>query len=68
MDDTGRAAVNSFLTAARLPILALIWLLAYSPVWVPLAIAYHYTAKAHRRRVALREAREWQARREGAQA
>jgi anti-sigma factor RsiW len=61
MGDTGRAAVNSFLAAARVPVLALIWVVAYAPVWVPLALAYRYAAKLQRRRAAVREARQWQA-------
>ncbi len=45
MGDTGRAAVHSFLQAARLPILMLIWLLAYAPIWILLAIAYRYAVR-----------------------
>ncbi len=60
MGETGRNALASLSNAARIPILALIWLAAYAPVWVPLAIAYRYAAKAHRRRS---EIRAWQARR-----
>jgi hypothetical protein len=62
MSDTGRAAVNSFLAAARLPVLLLIWIAAYAPVWIPFAVAYRYAALAQRRRAAARETREWRAR------
>jgi anti-sigma factor RsiW len=68
MGDTGRAAINSFLQAARAPVLVLIWVLAYAPVWVPLAIGYRYAARLQRRRAAAREARDWQARRSQAEA
>ncbi len=63
MGDTGRYAWSCFLTAARLPFLALIWVVAYAPVWVPLAIAYRCAARASRHRTAIRENRDWQARR-----
>ena len=68
MSDTGRAAANSFLNAARIPVLLLIWIVAYAPVWVPLAIGFRYAAKAHKKSVAIREAQEWQAQREAAKA
>ena len=68
MGDTGRAAVNSFLNAARIPVLLLIWILAYAPVWVPLAIGVRYASRAHKKSVAVREAREWQTQREAAKA
>jgi hypothetical protein len=68
MSDTGRAAVNSFLNAARIPVLILIWLAAYAPVWVPLAIGFRYAARAHKKRVAAQEARQWRAQREAAEA
>jgi hypothetical protein len=45
MRDTGHMAVQSFLQAARLPILMLIWLLAYAPIWIVLAIAYKYAVR-----------------------
>ncbi len=45
MRDTGQAAAQSFLQAARLPILLLIWLLVYAPIWILLAIAYRYAVR-----------------------
>ena len=66
MGDTGRAAVNSFLNAARIPVLLLNWIAAYAPVWVPLAIGFRYAARARNKHVAAREAREWRANREEA--
>ena len=68
MSETGRAAVNSFLNAARIPVLLLIWVVAYAPVWVPLAVGFRYAVRAHKKSVAIREAREWQAQREAAKA
>ncbi|HLV80405.1 MAG TPA: DUF4349 domain-containing protein, partial [Chthonomonadaceae bacterium] len=46
MNDTAHAAVHSFLQAARLPVLLMIWLLAYAPVWILLAIAYRYAFRS----------------------
>lgn len=66
MSETGRSALASVSSAARIPVAAVIWLAVYAPVWIPLAIAYRYAAKAHRRKSDLKQ---WQARRaEGAQA
>jgi hypothetical protein len=48
--ETGHAAFESFLVAARLPINLLIWILAYSPLWIPLLIAYHYATRVYGRR------------------
>jgi anti-sigma factor RsiW len=46
MRDTGQAAVHSFITAAKLPVMLLIWLLAYSPVWLLLAFAYRHVVRS----------------------
>jgi hypothetical protein len=46
MRDTGQDAVHSFITAAKLPVMLLIWLLAYSPVWLLLAFAYRYVVRS----------------------
>jgi hypothetical protein len=46
MNDTAHAAVHSFLQAARLPVLLMIWLLAYAPVWILLALAYRYAFRS----------------------
>lgn len=40
--NTGRAAWQSFIIAARLPMTLLIYLLVYSPFWVPILIAWRY--------------------------
>jgi len=48
--ETGRTASASFLVAAQLPINLLIWILAYSPLWIPLLIAYHYATRVYGRR------------------
>ena len=63
MSDTGRAAVNSFFNAARIPVLLLIWAVAYAPIWIPLAIGYRHVSRAYRKRLAVREAREWRSQR-----
>jgi hypothetical protein len=49
ISETGHDAFESFLVAARLPINLLIWILAYSPLWIPLLIAYHYMLRVYRR-------------------
>lgn len=46
MNDTAHVAVHSFLQAARLPVLLMIWLVAYSPVWILLALAYRYAFRS----------------------
>lgn len=61
MGDTGRLAFNTFLQAARVPVVLLIWIAAYAPLWVPLALAYRYAARAQQRRARARDARERQA-------
>lgn len=46
MSGTAQEAIHSFLQAAKLPVLLLIWLLAYSPVLIVLAIAYRFAFRA----------------------
>ncbi|HVF11401.1 MAG TPA: DUF4349 domain-containing protein, partial [Abditibacteriaceae bacterium] len=50
ISETGHTAFESFLVAARLPINLLIWILAYSPLWIPLLIAYQYASRVYGRR------------------
>jgi len=52
MRRTSYTAFDSFLLAARLPLNLLIWVLAYSPLWLPLLLAYRYATRAHHRRIA----------------
>jgi hypothetical protein len=50
MAEAGRAAVTTFQTAARLPVVLLIWVLAYAPLWVPLLIVYRVLARGQQQR------------------
>jgi hypothetical protein len=51
LSKTRNAAMNSFLVAARLPIMLLMWILAYSPLWIPLLIAWRIALHLRPRRV-----------------
>ncbi len=46
---TRNAAMASFMVAARMPLMLLMWILAYSPLWIPLLIAWrialHYSPR-----------------------
>ena len=44
MRETNRSAALAFQSAIRVPLVMLVWVLAFSPLWVPLLIAYRYTA------------------------
>ena len=44
MRETNRAASLAFQSAVRVPIVLFIWILAFSPLWIPLIIAYRYAA------------------------
>jgi len=45
INDTGSEAVHSFMTAAKLPILGLVWVAAYAPVWLVLVLVYRFTLR-----------------------
>jgi hypothetical protein len=45
LKETGHDAISSFMQAARLPVITLIWLLAYSPVLLLLAVTYRYAVR-----------------------
>lgn len=45
IQDTFRSAGQSFLQAARLPVLLLVWAIAYSPLWIALLLAYRYAVR-----------------------
>ncbi len=49
MSDTGYAAFDTFVLAARVPLNLAIWILAYCPLWIPLAVAYRYYSRGHLR-------------------
>ena len=59
MGDAGRSAMNGFLTAVRVPMVVVIWVLAYAPVWVPLAFAYRWARRVAKQQAAARELRNW---------
>lgn len=44
MQETNRAAMQAFQTAVRVPLVLLMWTLAFSPIWVPLVIAYRWAS------------------------
>lgn len=41
---TNQAASAAFAAAIRVPVILVIWVLAFSPLWVPLVILYRYAA------------------------
>jgi hypothetical protein len=49
--NTGRAAWDSFLVAARLPINLLIYILVYSPFWLPILVVWRYFMRPQTNRV-----------------
>lgn len=42
MRDSGQAATETFLAAARLPLKFLLWAFAYSPLWLPFVFFYRW--------------------------
>lgn len=46
LNSTKIDAARSFVEAARIPIACLIWILAYSPLWLPLLFAWRYFNRA----------------------
>lgn len=48
---TRNQAMSSFLIAARWPIMLLMWILAYSPLWIPLLLAWRIATCYRPRRV-----------------
>ena len=45
LNSTKADAAQSFVNAARIPIACLIWILAYSPLWLPLLFAWRYFSR-----------------------
>lgn len=50
LDKTRHAATEAFFSAARVPIVLLMWTLAYSPIWLPLLLVYRYASRLGLRR------------------
>jgi len=44
MRDTNRAAGAAFQTAVRVPLVLVVWVLAFSPIWAPLSVVYRWAA------------------------
>ena len=44
MQETNRAAMQAFQTAVRVPLVLIVWILAFSPIWVPLILAYRWAS------------------------
>jgi hypothetical protein len=45
MSETNRLASAAFASAIRVPVVLIIWVLAFSPLWVPLALIYRYASR-----------------------
>lgn len=45
MKDSNRSALHAFQAAVRVPLLLAIWLVALSPIWLPLALVYRHLAR-----------------------
>jgi hypothetical protein len=45
MSETNRLASAAFTSAVRVPVVLIIWVLAFSPLWVPLALIYRYASR-----------------------
>jgi len=41
---TNKAASAAFQAAIRVPVILVIWVLAFSPLWIPLVILYRYAS------------------------
>lgn len=50
LDKTRHAATEAFFSAARVPVVLLMWALAYSPIWLPLLVLYRYASRFGLRR------------------
>jgi hypothetical protein len=46
---TKQSATQAFMGALQVPIIILMWVLAYSPLWIPLLIVYYFARRAHLR-------------------
>lgn len=46
MSDTLGAALGGFMTAVRIPLAVLIWVLVFSPLWLPCVLIYRWVSRA----------------------
>lgn len=49
INDNTASALDTFVVAARVPVNLLLWILAYSPLWLPLLVAYFCLNRIYRR-------------------
>jgi hypothetical protein len=47
---TKQAATSAFMDALRVPLIVLMWILAYSPLWIPLLLIYRFASRTYLRR------------------
>ncbi|MES2458940.1 MAG: DUF4349 domain-containing protein [Armatimonadota bacterium] len=45
MSETNRMASAAFASAVRVPVVLIIWVLAFSPLWVPMTLLYRYASR-----------------------
>jgi hypothetical protein len=45
MSETNRLASAAFASAIRVPVILIIWVLAFSPLWVPMVLIYRYASR-----------------------
>ncbi len=45
VNEASHSALLSFKEAAKLPVLTIIWIVAYAPIWIGLALAYRYAVR-----------------------
>ena len=45
LSETNRMASAAFASAIRVPVVLIIWVLAFSPLWVPLLVFYRYASR-----------------------
>jgi hypothetical protein len=45
LGETNRMASAAFASAIRVPVVLIIWVLAFSPLWVPLLLVYRYASR-----------------------
>jgi hypothetical protein len=50
LHETNRTAMAAFQAAVRVPIVMIVWILAFSPLWIPLIIAYRWASLRNRAR------------------
>jgi hypothetical protein len=50
LNETKHAATEAFMSALRIPLMILMWILAYSPLWIPLLLIYRFASRTYLRR------------------